>query len=86
MSLHNPPTGFVAANDILAIGCCKFLHMSGYKVPEDVSVIGMDGIQLGRIYDPSITTMAVPIKEMCNEVIDLLILLIGTFLLSGLSE
>ena len=73
MLLKEPPTAIVAANDILAIGCCKYLISHGYRIPEDVSVVGMDGIQLSRIYDPSLTTMVAPIEEMCTEVVDMLI-------------
>jgi len=73
MLLPDPPTGIVAANDIIAIGCCKYLRTHEHRIPQDVSVIGMDGIQLARIYDPSITTMAMPTAEMCNEVVNTLI-------------
>lgn len=73
MSSSAPPTGIVAANDILAIGCCKYLGTHGYLIPENVSVVGMDGIQLSRIYDPSITTMAMPIEDMCTEVVEMLV-------------
>ncbi len=73
MMLPDAPTGIVTANDILAIGCCKYLNSHGYSIPQDVSVVGMDGIQLAQIYDPSITTMATPIEEMCREVVDMLI-------------
>jgi len=73
MMLPEPPTGIVCANDILAIGTCKYLGTHGYHIPQDVSVIGMDGIQLSRIYDPTITTMATPTSEMCTEAVDILI-------------
>ena len=67
------PTGIVCANDVLAIGCCKYLINHGYSIPGDVAVIGMDGIQLSLIFEPSITTVAMPIESMCREVVDLLI-------------
>ena len=73
MMLPEPPTAVVAANDILAIGCCKYLISHGYRIPEDVAVIGMDGVQLSHIYDPSITTMAIPIEEMCLDAVGMLI-------------
>ena len=72
MMLEEPPTAVVAANDILAIGCCKYLGSHGYRIPYDVSVTGMDGVQLAYIYDPSITTMAMPTEEMCREVVEML--------------
>jgi len=73
MQCSDPPTAIVAANDIIAIGCCKYLNLNGYHVPGDVSVVGMDGIQQARIYDPSITTMSQPIPAMCAEAVSLLI-------------
>ena len=73
MLCAEPPTAIVAANDIIAIGCCKYLNLNGYNVPRDVAVVGMDGIQQAKIYDPSITTMATPIAEMGSEAIRLLI-------------
>ena len=73
MQYPDPPTAIVAANDIIAIGCCKYLHLNGYRIPNDVSVVGMDGIQLAKIYDPSITTMATPISAMGSEAVNLLI-------------
>ncbi len=73
MMSDEPPTGIVTANDVLAIGCCKYLRSHGYKIPADVSIVGMDGIQLAHLYDPSITTMATPVAQMCTEVVDLLL-------------
>ncbi len=73
MQCAEPPTAIVAANDIIAIGCCKYLNLNDYHVPRDVSVIGMDGIQQAKIYDPSITTMSAPIPAMCAEAVSLLI-------------
>ena len=73
MNCVTPPTGIVTANDIIAVGCCKYLQMNGYRIPQDVSVIGMDGIQLSKIYDPSISTMVIPIPEMCTEAVELLL-------------
>ena len=73
MACTNPPTAIVAANDIIAIGCCKYLTLNGYRVPQDVSIVGMDGIHLTKVYDPSITTMETPVPEMCAEAINLLV-------------
>jgi LacI family transcriptional regulator, repressor for deo operon, udp, cdd, tsx, nupC, and nupG len=73
MRSRNPPTGIVAANDVLAIGCVKYLINSGYRVPEDVAVIGHDGIQLASIYDPSISTMMQPIAETGRTIVDMVI-------------
>lgn len=73
MNLSDPPTAIVGANDVLAIGACKYLQNNGYRIPQDVAVTGMDGIQLARLYDPNITTMVMPMEEMCNELLEYLI-------------
>lgn len=51
---------YFADNDMIAIGSMKALMLRGYKIPEDISVIGFDNISEGRIIDPSLTTMDVP--------------------------
>jgi LacI family transcriptional regulator, repressor for deo operon, udp, cdd, tsx, nupC, and nupG len=73
MHEKNPPTGIVAANDVLALGCVKYLINNNYRVPEDVAVIGFDGIQLSSLYDPSISTVAQPITEMGQAAGDMII-------------
>ena len=73
MQLPDPPDAIVCANDVLAIGTVKYLRHMGFKVPEDVAVVGCDGIQLSYLYDPSISTVAMPIFEMCESAVKLLV-------------
>ena len=51
---------YFADNDILAIGAIKAFKLRGYRIPEDISIIGFDNISEGRIIEPSLTTMDVP--------------------------
>lgn len=53
-------SSYFADNDIIAIGVIKALKLRGYKVPEEISVIGFDNISEGRIIEPALTTMDVP--------------------------
>lgn len=73
MKLLDPPTAIVCANDIIAIGCVKYLRYNDYEVPDDVAVIGCDGIQLSSIFDPSISTNEIPIEDMGREAVNMLI-------------
>lgn len=70
---EEPPTGIVCANDVIAIGCCMYLAEHGYRIPQDIAVTGMDGIQLSNLYNPSITTAVQPIDEICREAVGFLL-------------
>ncbi|WP_132660103.1 substrate-binding domain-containing protein [Rhizobium azibense] len=58
------PTAIIASNDILAFGVIGALRREGLSVPGDVSVAGFDGISLGRIMDPPLTTIEMPDASM----------------------
>ena len=66
-------TAVLAVNDLMAIGVINYLHKSGRKVPEDVSVIGFDNIELAGSITPSLTTVGYPIERMSEVVIELLL-------------
>ncbi len=58
---NDPLAGcYIADNDIIAIGAMKALMLRGYRVPEDISIIGFDNISESKIVEPSLTTMDVP--------------------------
>ncbi|MFO7302305.1 MAG: LacI family DNA-binding transcriptional regulator [Acidobacteriota bacterium] len=59
-----PMTAIVFANDALALGFLRVAHERGIRVPDDVSVAGFDGLPLGTISWPSLTTVAQPIRDM----------------------
>lgn len=52
------------ANDATAIGAIKALKDSGLRVPEDISVIGIDDIDISQYMSPSLTTVHIPLEEM----------------------
>lgn len=60
------PTAYFADNDIIAYGCIKALSEHGYRVPQDVSVIGFDDMKFPEVMEPRLTTMAVP-KDAMGE-------------------
>ncbi|AOZ93781.1 LacI family DNA-binding transcriptional regulator [Paenibacillus crassostreae] len=70
-------TAIYAISDSLAIGACKAIFETGKKVPEDYSVAGFDGLDIGFYYNPSITTMRQPVKEIAEETIKVLFDLIN---------
>jgi DNA-binding LacI/PurR family transcriptional regulator len=64
MALPEPPTAVVASTDVLAVGALRAADRLGIKVPEDVSIVGFDDIQLAEHVNPPLTTVRQPISEM----------------------
>ena len=48
LALPEPPTAIFAMSDIQAVGCIQAIREAGLRVPEDISVIGFDDVQLSR--------------------------------------
>ena len=65
-------TAIFCIADTLAIGACKAFIEAGYSVPGDVSIAGFDGIDAADFYNPSITTIRQPVKELAEETVKLL--------------
>lgn len=65
-------TAVYATADSLAVGACSALIEAGFRIPEDVSVTGYDGIDVGKYYNPAITTIKQPVKEIAEKTIRLL--------------
>ncbi|MFA5015408.1 MAG: LacI family DNA-binding transcriptional regulator [Actinomycetota bacterium] len=51
------PTAVVCSNDLTAVGAMKAFQASGIKVPDDISIIGLDNIALTEIVSPALTTI-----------------------------
>lgn len=66
-------TAIYAASDALAIGVCRAVLESGKRIPEDISVAGYDGIELGEYYNPKLTTIKQPVEEMAKKTIRVLL-------------
>ena len=66
-----------AANDLMAIGVLKAARDLNLKVPEDLAVIGFDGIEVGQATAPELTTMQQPIYKIGEKATTLLLDLIN---------
>ncbi|MBW6513202.1 MAG: GntR family transcriptional regulator [Candidatus Syntrophosphaera sp.] len=73
VSLSEPPTAIVCANDSMAIGALKVIRESGFKIPGDISLIGFDDILLASKVFPTLTTNAAPIAEMARKAVEILL-------------
>ncbi|MBR4283207.1 MAG: substrate-binding domain-containing protein, partial [Anaerotignum sp.] len=56
--------GILACNDMVAIATYKILLSKGFRVPEDIQLIGFDNIRFSRLFAPEFSTIIQPIREM----------------------
>ncbi|MDN4493780.1 LacI family DNA-binding transcriptional regulator [Ureibacillus aquaedulcis] len=73
--LKNNPAidGIFACSDASAIGALKAAHRLGICIPEDLQIVGFDGIQVGNVVTPSLTTVAQNIYQLGQTAAKLLI-------------
>jgi DNA-binding LacI/PurR family transcriptional regulator len=64
---HPEITAIFANNDAMAFGAVSACTELGLRVPEDVSVVGYDDNPTSKFYNPSITTMRQPLRDMGSE-------------------
>ncbi|MEJ6951814.1 LacI family DNA-binding transcriptional regulator [Natronospora cellulosivora (SeqCode)] len=71
------PSAIVCFNDYVAFRVMLFLSRAGLKVPEDISICGIDNVSMAKMYDPPLTTVDVPIDKIALRGVKLLIELIN---------
>lgn len=65
--MESKVTAVFCADDVIAIGLYRGLNEHGLKVPDDISVIGYDDIDLDKYVYPRLTTIAQPVVEIGRE-------------------
>lgn len=63
------PTGVICSSDLMAIGAVQEAGMLGLRVPEDLSVVGFDGIDASTWTQPPLTTVVQPIDEIARTAV-----------------
>lgn len=69
---ETPYTAVICAYDPIAIGAIKQLQESGYQVPRDFSVIGMDNVSWAEYTETSLTSIDTHTEEICHAAWELL--------------
>ena len=64
LDLADPPTAVFAASDQMALGVYEAVRRRGLRVPEDLSVVGFDDLELATWASPPLTTVRQPLAEM----------------------
>ena len=68
------PDAIVCGNDQMAIGAMRELQTAGVRVPSDIAVVGFDGMPLGALLAPALTTVRQPMRQLgeraCARLLD----------------
>lgn len=66
-------SAIIVGADLIALGVVRELRRQARRVPEDVSVIGFDNIPMSELCTPSLSTIDIPVNEMCHEAVQTLL-------------
>ncbi len=73
LDLPNPPTAVLASNDVIALGAMHLARERGCRIPDDISIMGIDGIYAASTTLPPLTTIEKQKYELGNQAARLLI-------------
>jgi len=73
LALREAPSAVFAVSDTLAIGAIKAFRRAGRRVPDDIAVMGFDNLPLSEVFEPGLTTIAQPMRELGAAACELLL-------------
>lgn len=73
LSRNEIPSAVFSSNDAMAIGAISAAHTYGLKIPKDISILGVDNVEVGRFVVPPLTTVRQPLDEMAERSLKMLI-------------
>lgn len=66
------PTAIMTVNDLTAFGVVRALHHAGVRVPEQISIVGLDNILLCDVLQPELTTIQIDLRGMAKACLEAL--------------
>jgi DNA-binding LacI/PurR family transcriptional regulator len=72
MKTKQRPTAIFAHNDTLALGVYRGLYEMGFKIPDDISVVGYDDLPSCELVHPPLTSVGTPLNELAAIAVGLL--------------
>jgi DNA-binding LacI/PurR family transcriptional regulator len=72
LALESPPTAVICSSDVMAIGVLQEAHKQSVSVPDELSVVGFDGIDATTWSVPPLTTVEQPISQIAAAAVDVL--------------
>ncbi len=75
LALPSPPTAVFCYNDLTAIGAVWAVREAGLQVPDDISLLGFDDIELAAYVYPPLTTVRQPVYELGHQAMEMVLAL-----------
>ena len=72
-ALAEPPTAVFCYNDMSALGALRAIRAKGWRVPEDISVVGFDDLFIASYTHPALTTISQPMRQMGSTAMEILL-------------
>jgi len=72
LALDEPPTAIICANDSMALGAMKEVSQQGLVIPDDISIVGFDDINVASQIIPPLTTVSAPIEKIAAQSIEMI--------------
>ena len=66
------PTAIIASNDYKAIGVINAFKKRGYRIPQDLSVVGIDDIKISATFEPPLSSIRTDHGEICKRAVEIL--------------
>ncbi len=76
LSSRHMPTCVITENDDMAVGAISACDEMGYRVPDDISIIGFDDMNYSKYLTPSLTTIRKPTTQIVQDGVDCLVKII----------
>ncbi len=77
LELPDRPTAIFAGSDLQALGVMEAARVCGLRVPEELSVVGYDDLDIAKWTSPALTTVRQPLREMAEQATRLILALRG---------
>ncbi|MDQ0297866.1 LacI family kdg operon repressor [Salibacterium salarium] len=71
-AMEDPPTAILANNDLTLVEMLEFFKKSDIRLPDDISIIGIDDVPFANVYHPGITTIEQPAFKIGKKAAELL--------------
>ena len=73
LQMEDKPTALFCFNDIMALAAISKIQQTGLRVPEDISIIGYDNIELSAYFSPPLTTIHQPKRRVGKTAVEILL-------------